>query len=371
MPSSYFAPHFTQAPLDPELASAPKSVFNWTAHAVLIGSSGLVLLSSAFFSTSVRAQATMSGIGSDGNVITITAPGGLVTPSVTTNGAGAGAILLQQGASQGSAPTGAIQLIAPAQVAAYTLTLPISGPTASQPLLAFTSDGTGYFTTMPVPASTVTGGASLGSNTFNAPQVINGGGSSLPLVISSSNVNGASIAIDNSSVGGIYTLFYSNGSKNTGIWDYTHFRDTFTCSQMQGGVSCGATHVVSTSARPTIAAGTGAGQGAYVDFYTDANNNPSDQSGVISLVTGVSPVAGSVLSTVTYNQPWLRTTASNVEAAEYAPACNIGPANAVAASLNGPSMVYTNVGTSSSFSVVANSTPLAPNTRYLWTYKCM
>jgi hypothetical protein len=201
--------------------------------------------------------------------------------------------------------------------------------------------------------------------------MVNGGNSSLPLVITSSNANGASIAIDNTSAGGNYTLLYTNAGKNAGLWDYTHFRDTFTCNQTDGAVSCGATHMVSTSGQPAITAGVGAGSGAYVGFDTSGNNVPSDQSGVISVITGGSPDTGSVVATVSFNQPWLRTTASQVQATDYAPACTIGPANAAAASLNGAGSVYANVATRSSFSIFSNASPLAPNTTYVWTYKCM
>src|SRR6266566_1878112 len=239
------------------------------------------LLSMSAFCPSVQGQSSVAGISSDGNIITITAPGGLQAPSLTVNGAGAGAIVLQQGIFQGAVPSNSIQITAPTSVSAYTLTLPQSGPDPSHPLLAFSPDGTGYFTA--VPAST-TGGVTLGSNTFNAPQMVNGGNSSLPLVVTSSNANGASIAIDNTSAGGNYTLLYTNASKNAGLWDYTHFRDTFTCNQTDGAVSCGATHMLSTSGQPTIAAGVGAGSGAYVGFDTSGNNVPSDQSGVISVL---------------------------------------------------------------------------------------
>jgi len=326
------------------------------------------LLSMSAFCPSVQGQSSVAGISSDGNLITITAPGGLQAPSLSVNGAGAGAIVLQQGASQGAGPGNSIQITAPTSVSAYTLTLPQSGPDPSHPLLAFSPDGTGYFAA--APAST-TGGVTLGSNTFNAPQMVNGGNSSLPLVITSSNPNGASIAIDNTSAGGNYTLLYTNASKNAGLWDYTHFRDTFTCNQTDGAVSCGATHMVSTSGQPTITAGVGAGSSAYAGFDTSGNNVPSDQSGVISVLTGGSPNTGSVVATVTFNQPWLRTTASQVQATDYAPACTIGPANAAAASLNGAGSVYANVATRSSFSIFSNASPLAPNTTYVWTYKCM
>jgi hypothetical protein len=197
------------------------------------------------------------------------------------------------------------------------------------------------------------------------------GNSSLPLVITSSNPNSASAAIDNTSAGGNYTLLYSNSSKNAGLWDYTHFRDTFTCSQTDGAVSCGATHMVSTSGQPTVAAGVGAGSGAYTGFETSGNNVPSDQSGVISVTTGGSPNASSVVATVSFDQPWLRTIASGVQATAYAPACTIGPANAAAASLNRATSVYANVATPSSFSLFSNAGPLAANTTYVWTYKCM
>lgn len=329
------------------------------------------LLSMIAFCPYAQGQWSVEGVSSDGNMVTITAPGGLQAPSLTVNGAGAGAIVLQQGASQGAVPSNSIQITAPTSVSAYTLTLPQSGPDPSHPLLAFSPDGTGYFAAIPASTAVSNGGVTLGSNTFNAPQMVNGGNSSLPLVITSSNADGASIAIDNTSAGGIYTLLYSNASKNAGLWDYTHFRDTFTCNQTDGAVSCGATHMVSTSGQPTIAAGVGAGSGPYAGFETSGNNAPSDQSGVISVVTGGSPNAGSVVATVTFNQPWLRTTASQIQAAEYAPACTIGPANATAASLNGTGSVYANVATPSSFSIFSNASPLAPNTKYVWTYKCM
>ena len=330
-----------------------------------------VLFSMIAFCASSQGQSSVAGISSDGNMVTITAPGGLQAPSLTVNGAGAGAIVLQQGTSQGTVPSNSIQITAPTSVSTYTLTLPQSGPDPSHPLLAFSPDGKGYFAPVPSGSTVSSAGVTLGSNTFSAPQMVNGGNSSLPLVITSSNANGASIAIDNTSAGGIYTLLYTNASKNAGLWDYTHFRDTFTCNQTDGAVSCGATHMLSTSGRPTIAAGVGAGSGAYTGFDTSGNNAPSDQSGVISVITGGSPNAGSVVATVTFNQPWLRTTASQVQATDYAPACAIGPANAVAASLNGAGSVYANVATPSSFSIFSNASPLAPNTTYVWTYKCM
>lgn len=323
------------------------------------------------FSPSVQGQSSVAGISSDGNTITITAPGGLQAPSLTVNGAGAGAIVLQQGTSQGVAPSNSIQITAPMSVTAYTLTLPKTGPDPGHPILAFSPDGTGYFAAVPAGTTGSSGGVTLGANTFDAPQIVNGGNSSLPLVITSSSPNGASIALDNTSAGGNYTLLYTNASKNAGLWDYTHFRDTFTCNQTDGAVSCGATHMVSTSGQPTIAAGLGAGGGGYTGFETGGNNTPSDQSGVISVTTGASPSAGSVIATVTFNQPWLRTIASNLQATAYAPACTIGAANASAASLYGAAAVYANVATPSSFSIFANANPLTPNTTYVWTYKCM
>jgi hypothetical protein len=329
------------------------------------------LLSMTAFSPSVQGQSGVAGISSDGNTITITAPGGLQAPSLTVNGAGAGAIVLQQGTSQGAASSNSIQITAPISVTAYTLTLPKTGPDPTHPILAFSPDGTGYFAAVPAGTTGTSGGVTLGANTFNAPQIVNGGNSSLPLVITSSSPNGASIAMDNTSAGGNYTLLYTNASKNAGLWDYTHFRDTFTCNQTDGAVSCGASHIVSTSGQPAIAAGLGAGSGGYTGFETSANNAPSDQSGVITVTTGSSPNPGSVVATVTFNQPWLRTIASSVQATAYAPACTIGPANAAAASLYGPATVYANVATASSFSIVSNASPLAPNTTYVWTYKCM
>lgn len=320
---------------------------------------------------SLQGQFSVPGISSDGTTITVTAPGGLQAPSLTVNGGGAGAIVLQQGTSQGPAPSNSIQITAPASVLAYTLTLPQIGPDPSHPLLLFSPDGTGYFAAIPAGTTASSGGATLGSNTFNAPQMVNGGTSSLPLVITSSSPNGASIAIDNTSAGGNYTLLYTNASKNTGLWDYTHFRDTFTCSQTDGAVSCGATHMVSTSGQPTVAPGLGAGYGAYTGFETSGNNVPSDQSGVISVTTGGSPSPGSVVATLTFNQPWLRTTASQIQATLYAPACTISPANAAAASLSGTASVYADIATPSSFSIFSNASPLSPNTSYIWTYKCM
>jgi hypothetical protein len=329
------------------------------------------LLSMIAFSPSGQAQFSVPGISSDGNTITINAPGGLQSPSLSVNGAGAGAVVLQQGTSQGAAPSNSIQITAPFSVTAYTLTLPKIGPDPTHPILAFSPDGTGYFAAAPAATTGSSGGVTLGANTFNAPQIVNGGNSSLPLVITSSSPNGASIAMDNTSAGGNYTLLYTNASKNAGLWDYTHLRDTFICNQTDGAVSCGATHIVSTSGQPGIAAGLGAGNGGYTGFETSANNVPSDQSGVISVTTGVSPNPGSAVATVTFNQPWLRTIASNVRATAYAPACTIGPANAAAASLNGQGSVYANVATPSSFSIFSNASPLAPNTTYVWTYKCM
>lgn len=329
------------------------------------------LLSMIAFCPTVQGQSSVAGISSDGNMITITAPGGLQAPSLTVNGAGAGAIVLQQGTSQGAAPSNSIQITAPTSVSAYTLTLPQTGPDASRPFLAFTPDGTGYFAGSPAGTTVANGGVTLGSNTFNAPQMVNGGNSSLPLVITSSSANGASVAIDNTSAGGNYTLLYSNASRNTGLWDYTHFRDTFTCNETDGAVSCGATHMVSTSGHPTVAAGVGAGSGAYAELETSGNNAPSDQSGVITVATGGSPTAGSVVATLIFNQPWLRTIASGVQATAYAPACTLGPANAAAASLSGATSVYANVATPSTFSIFSNASPLAPNTTYVWTYKCM
>jgi hypothetical protein len=331
-----------------------------------------LLLAMMAFCPSVQGQWSVLGVNSDGNAITITAPGGLQTPSLSVNGAGAGAIVLQQGTAQSAAPSNSIQITAPMSVSAYTLTLPQIGPDASHPFLAFAPDGTGYFAAVPGGGSSGnSGGVTLGANTFNAPQTVNGGNSSLPLVITSSSANGASIALDNTSAGGNYTLLYTNASMNAGLWDYTHLRDTFTCSQTDGAVGCGATHILSTSGQPTIATGVGAGSGAYAGFETSGSNAPSDQSGVITVATGGSPNAGSVVATVTFSQAWLRTTASQIQATGYAPACTIGPANAAAASLYGGGSVYANVATPSSFSIFSNASPLAANTTYVWTYKCM
>src|SRR5258707_5942348 len=53
-----------------------------------------ILLSMIAFCPSVQGQSSIAGISSDGNLITITAPGGLQAPSLSVNGAGAGAIVL-------------------------------------------------------------------------------------------------------------------------------------------------------------------------------------------------------------------------------------------------------------------------------------
>ncbi|MGI4756109.1 MAG: hypothetical protein ACRYGF_04585, partial [Janthinobacterium lividum] len=335
------------------------------------GGAGSLLLAAGALCSMAQAQTAIPGITSNGNMVTVTAPGGLQTPSINVEGTGAGALALRGGAAPGPLSANTVQISAPIAVSSYALTLPKSGPDLLHPLLAFTSDGTGYFTSVPASTTQTVNSPTLGSNTFSGPQVVNGGTSSLPLVITSSSSNGASIALDNSSAGGIYTLLYSNGNKNAGIWDYTHLRDTLTCSQTDGAVSCGATHVVSTSGQPTIVAGVGAGGGAFTGFDTESDNAPSDQSGVIHVATGGTPGPNSVLATITFSQPWLRTIASGIQAANYAPACTISPANAAAASLSGPNSVYASVATKSSFALVSNVVSIAANTNYLWTYKCM
>lgn len=338
------------------LPAARRSLWKWLIASGLLGG----------FSAAAFAQAS-NGIVSDGNVVMITTPGGLMTPSLSTNGGGAGAIVLQQGASQGAAPTGSIQITAPDTIQAYTLKLPTSGPDAAHPLLAFGADGTGYFTALP--ASTTSVMQSTG--VLTGAQTINGGSSSLPLVITSNNANGASIALDNSSSGGNYTLLYSNSARNAGLWDYTHFRDTLTCSETDGAVSCGSTHVVSTSGQPILTTGSGAGSAASAYFETGNANAPSDQSGVITVTTGSSPNANAVIAAVNFTQPWLRTIASQTQATAYAPACTISPANGTAASLTGSDTAYAAVASSSAFAIFSNSNPLPSNTTYSWTYKCM
>ena len=316
-------------------------------------------------------QSSISGITSNGDVVTVTAPGGLSTPSIAVNSTGAGTIVLQQGTAPGGAPAGGIQISAPGNVTAYTLTLPTTGPDTFHPLLVFSPTGQGSFVAMPTGGGVATQTVSSTNTMVNSPQTINGGGSSLPLVVTSNNANGASIALDNSSVGGNYTLFYSNAAQNTGLWDYTHYRDTLTCSETAGAVSCGATHVVSTSGQPTVIAGAGAGGGAMASFETGNNNAPSDGSGIVNVTTGSGPAANSAVATVTFNQSWLRTTASQTMATDYAPACTVSPANAAAASLSGASTVYVGPATKSEFAITSNATALAPATTYAWTYKCM
>ncbi|HVG27210.1 MAG TPA: hypothetical protein VM865_06360, partial [Acidobacteriaceae bacterium] len=238
---------------------------------------------------------SISGLSSDGTVVTVTAPGGLNTPAISVNGTGAGAIVLQGGTAPAGAPAGSIQISAPTAVAAYTLTLPGTGPDAYHPLLVFSATGQGSFVAMPTEGTTNTGAA--GNTMVNSAQTINGGSSSLPLVVTSSNANGASIALDNTGAGGNYTLFYSNSAGNAGLWDFTHYRDTLNCNEAAGAVSCGATHLVSTSGQPNLAAGAGAGNGAMASFETGNNNAPSDGSGIVHVTTGSGAAANSTVVT--------------------------------------------------------------------------
>ena len=320
---------------------------------------------------SASAQSSLSGLTSNGDVVTVTAPGGLSTPSISVSSTGAGSIVLQQGSSPGGAPAGGVQISAPASVSAYTLTLPSTGPDTFHPLLVFAPNGQGSFVALPAAGIAATQTVGTASTMVNSPQTINGGGSSLPLVVTSNNANGASIAIDNTSAGGNYTLFYSNAAQNTGLWDFTHFRDTLTCSETAGAVSCGATHVVSTSGAPTVSPSGGAGNGAVVSFETGNNNAPSDGSGTVNVTTGSGPAANSAVVSVTFNQAWLRTTASQTTAMDYAPACTISPANGAAAALSGAASVFVGPGTKSEFTITSNQTALAAATTYAWTYKCM
>lgn len=330
---------------------------------------GAMLLAGAC--AAATGQTGVPGISSDGDIVTVTAPGGLSTPSISVNSTGAGAIVLQQGITPAAAPAGGIQIAAPTAVGAYTLTLPASGPDAQHPLLVFSATGQGSFAAMPVATSVSTDTAPTSTTIVSQPQMISGGSSSLPLVITSSNTNGASVGLDNTSAGGMYTLFYSNAAQNTGLWDFTHFRDTLTCNETAGAVSCGATHVVSTSGQPTVTADIGAGNGALVSFETGNNSAPSDGSGIVNVTTGSSPAANSPVVTVTFNQAWLRTTASQVSATDYAPACTISPANGAAASLSGTQNVFVGAGTKSEFAITSNAAALAAATTYSWTYKCM
>lgn len=319
---------------------------------------------------SASGQSNILGISGNGDVVTVTAPGGLTTPSISVTSSGAGSIVLRQGSSPGGAPAGGIQISAPANVSAYTLTLPAIGPDALHPLLVFSSSGQGSFAALPTGGS-VSASIPTSSTIVNQPQLVNGGSSSLPLVVTSSSPNGASIAIDNTSAGGNYTLFYSNAAQNTGLWDYTHFRDTLTCNETAGGVSCGATHLVSTSTAPTVAPNAGAGNGALVSFETANNNAPSDGSGIVHVTTGTGPAANSPVVTVTFSQAWLRTTSSQTTATDYAPACTISPANAASASLVGSQSVFVGPATKSEFAIASNAVALAAATTYSWTYKCM
>lgn len=105
---------------------------------------------------------------------------------------------------------------------------------------------------------------------------------------------------------------------------------------------------------PTIAAGAGAGTGPTLAI------TGSDQAGVITVTTGTSTTASSVLATVTFGQAF-----------SVAPrAVILTPAGANAAALSGAGKAYVDAAATATttFALKAGTTALAASTTYTWHY---
>ena len=102
----------------------------------------------------------------------------------------------------------------------------------------------------------------------------------------------------------------------------------------------------------TTGNGAGAGASATLSPYADIND------GQITITTGSAPVANDVvciyLFSVAYSAP---------------PVIMLSPGNALAASLYSDMQVYVSVDPSSVyFTIMSNSTPLAPSSTYIWNF---
>jgi hypothetical protein len=109
---------------------------------------------------------------------------------------------------------------------------------------------------------------------------------------------------------------------------------------------------------PTIAASPGAGTSPTVSLV-----NGSDQAGLITLTTGTSPAASSVVATLTFGLTFFLVPRSVI----------LTPANAATSALSGAGQVWANSAgvTTTQFTLNSGTTPLAASTAYAWWYQVM
>jgi len=110
------------------------------------------------------------------------------------------------------------------------------------------------------------------------------------------------------------------------------------------------THLLSGGAAPVAAAGVAAGGGASV-----ALSNATDLKGILTVVTGASPLASGPLATVSFATPY-----------SAAPVCTVTPANAYAIGV-----AYSPPATANAFTLNAGGAPLAGGATYIFSFTCM
>jgi hypothetical protein len=114
------------------------------------------------------------------------------------------------------------------------------------------------------------------------------------------------------------------------------------------------THLLGSSASPTIAAGAAAGASPTVSI-----NTSNDLAGTVTVTTGTTPTASAILVTVTFNVAF---TGAKM------PTVIISPANAATAALTGTSTPYISSTTLSTFVLSSNTAALTAATPYAWYF---
>jgi hypothetical protein len=124
------------------------------------------------------------------------------------------------------------------------------------------------------------------------------------------------------------------------------------------GVTPEASHLVIAGTIPTVTAGAGAGTTPTVGIGVDS----SDSRGRITLLTGTTPSASSIILTVNFITAY----------ATKRPTAIITPSSATTAALSGTSTPFVAVqggpGPYSGFSITSNSVALVASTNYEWNY---
>lgn len=115
------------------------------------------------------------------------------------------------------------------------------------------------------------------------------------------------------------------------------------------------TNYYTTSAIPTIVAGTGAGGSPTVSIATNSTN----AGGVVNVTTGTLPTLSGIVATITFSASFAFPHGSSIM---------LYPANGATAALSGTSMVFAN-GTTTTFVITAGTVALTAATAYSWNYQ--